>query len=418
MTTDHAVLTPDPPLATLDRVRLPALRVGAAALVLFLIAIVFLFPGGNTAYRQQFFRSYLQAYLLWLGAGLGCAALLMLHHLTGGNWGWVIRRPLEAGAATIPIMAVLFVPILLAVTQVYLWPTERDHLGPHKRAYLSVGAFTVRSVAYLLIWIIIALALLGWSARAEEVTSPRFGRFLRKFSAAGLLLWGITISLASVDWVMSLEQDWYSTVFGMIFMVGQALTALCVTTIAVAVFVPRAPQPYDQRLHRETPPGTVPAALLNDLGNLIFTFVILYTYMAFSQYLIIWCGNIREEVVWYTHRTRGVWRVVGLVLVIFHFAVPFLALLHRRIKRNPRTLVTIAVMLIVMRQLDMIWMISPSPRLPAAGDWTAWQVLYAIWLDLAAPLAMGGLWFWFFLYRLRHRPLLPDVPFDLGGHHG
>jgi hypothetical protein len=339
----------------------------------------------------QFFRSYLLAYLFWLGIALGCLAIVMIQYLSGGAWGLFTRRILESGMGTLPYLAVLFIPILIGFHHLYLWarPEDLAHDAAlqHKHAYLNVPFFVLRTVLYFGLWVGMAYLLNIWSVRQDhEGSSPRLERRFRLLSGPGLVLYVLAGTFAAIDWVMSLEPHWSSTIFGISLLVGQGLNAFAFT-IAVAALLARQ-QPLSDAISPK---------VFKDLGNLLLSFVMLWAYMAFSQYLLIWSGNLPEEATWYVHRLRGGWWWIGLALIVLHFAVPFVLLLSRDLKRNFRTLAMVAVALMAMRLVDIFWLVTPA-FVPS---------LRVHWLDVAAPVGLGGLWLALFLGRLRRQPLLP-----------
>jgi hypothetical protein len=370
-------------VARVDRVQRQSIIVGVIGLALCAIGGFF-----NPA---QFFRSYLVAFLFWSGLPLGCLAVLMLHHLVGGGWGFLIRRLLEAATRTMPIVAILFVPILLGVPHLYIWAhpeaVAADPLLQHKRVYLNVPSFVARAVAYFVIWIAITHFLNRWSAEADDTGAASFTRRLYALSGPGLVVYALTMSFASLDWVMSIEPDWFSTIYSALFMVGQVLSALAFAT-AMLMFIAFA-EPLSE---------IVSPRYLNDLGNMLLTFVILWAYMAFSQFLIIWSGNLTDEIGWYLHRVRGGWQWVAAGVLAFHFALPFLLLLSREIKRNLRSLSLLAAALLFMRLIDMVWNVDP------AFDAARFRLH---WMDWMASLGVGGIWTAAFLSQLKRRPLLP-----------
>jgi hypothetical protein len=338
----------------------------------------------------QLLRSYLVGFLFWLGVPLGCLALLLLHHLVGGNWGFVSRRSFEAASRTLPVLAGFFLPILLGLRELYPWAAagavEADPALQHKAVYLNRGSFLLRAGVFFAIWVLLALFVNRYSREQDKGERAWLGR-LQLVGALGLLLYGLTITFAAVDWVMSLEPHWFSTVYGLLFMVGQVLSGLAFVVVVLALL--SRFEPLSRRLQ---------PAHFHDLGNLILAFVLLWAYLAFSQYLIIWSGNLPEEIPWYVHRLDGGWQWLGLILIVFHFAVPFLVLLSRTVKRQAQTLVKVAVALLVFRVVDLFWLAAPAFS-PGA--------LRVHWLDLAAPLAIGGFWLSVFFWQLKALPLLP-----------
>jgi len=360
----------------LDRVQGAALALGGAGAI-----------GCAIAARTRgwaFLSSYLFAYLLGLGLSLGSMALIMFHRLVGGAWGVAIRRFLESGMRTLPLMTVLFLPIAFGVRDFYPWAAGS---GPGPKAYLNAPFFLARAAAYFAAWGLVAALLTRWLDGEERAGEPAFHRRIQLLSGGALVGYGVTVTFASIDWAMSLEADWVSTMYGMIFIVGQALTSLAFAIAALSLL--RRARPFPEALVEQD---------FNDLGNLLLTFVMLWAYLAFAQYLIVWSGDLPRENRWYLRRPTGGWSWVALTLLLFQFGAPFFILLFRRAKRNPRVLGTIAGALLALRVLDLFWIAAPATR--AAGP--------AIdWADGAALAGVGGLWVGFFLRDLKRRPLLP-----------
>lgn len=369
------------PPASLSRAQRIALVAGVAGLAVCGL--------GYAADHGQFARSYLMAFVFWSGVALGSLALLMISHLSGGAWGVVSRRIFEAASRTLPLLAVLFLPIALGLSDLYLWSqpdaVAADPILQHKAPYLNDGFFLVRAVLYFVIWSGMAWLLSGWSRQQDEGggTSLR----MQRLSGGGLVIYAITVFFMSVDWIMSLDPHWFSTIYGMLFMVGQGLSALAFT-IAVVVLLSRS-EPFAR---------IIGAAHLHDLGKLTLAFVMLWGYLTFSQYLIVWSANLPEEIPWYLARMGGGWGWVGLLLVFGHFFLPFFVLLNRDIKRNGRLILIVAVFILAIRFVDLFWLIGPPHGAHA---------LTVHWLDLAAPLGVGGLFMAMFLWQLSTRPLLP-----------
>jgi len=376
-----------------DRLQRLSLIVGGVALAVCAL--------GGYSNRAQFFQSYLVAYLFWIGIALGCVAILMLQHLTGGAWGLVIRRILEAGTTTLPLMAVLALPWLLGLHDLYSWTrpdvVAGDPILRHKQLYLNVPFFLARMAFYFTAWLALSYFLNKWSTEQDRTADPSIvGRF-QGLSGGGLVLYGFTVTFASIDWVMSLEPHWFSTIYGMLFIVGQALATMA---FVIAVLMLLA--------NREPLSGIVTASHFHDLGTLMFAFVMLWAYISFSQFLIIWAGNTREEIPWYLRRFAGGWLWLALLILLFHFALPFLLLLSRTIKSNRRVLAAVAIALLVMRQVDLYWLVIPGLH----------QQIN--WMDFAAPVGVGGLWGAAFIWNLKRRPLLPlhDPRLSEATHHG
>jgi hypothetical protein len=365
-----------------DKLQIRLVIAGAVLLVICLAA--------GFADRAEFFRSYLIAFLFWIGITLGSLALLMVQHLTGGRWALVIRRILEAGSRTLPLMAVAALPLLAGMRTLYSWsrPGQTDPVVLSKQLYLNPTFFVVRMILYFLVWFTLAYFLNKWS-REEDAGEAglKLWMHMEGLSGIGLVIYGLTVTFASVDWVMSLEPQWYSTIYGLLFMVSQALTALAFATTILIWLSER--KPLSQ---------VVRPAQFQDLGSFLLTFVMLWAYMEFSQFLIIWGGNLTSEIPWYLRRMEGVWGNIGLLLVIMSFFFPFFLLLFRHVKRRMRSLLIVALLILMMRLVDMYWMV-----LPAFGGGN----VRLSWMNVALPLGMGGLWFAHFLWQLQRMPILP-----------
>ena len=348
---------------------------------------------------DQFFRAYLLAFMAWLGVSLGSMAILMLRHLTKGGWGMVIRRILGAAMRCLPLMTLLFVPILFGMPKLYLWARPLDsiqdiHLRQHLEGitgtYLSVHGFIIRAAIYFAIWNVLSLLLTRWSAQQDHPPVRDNSSKFKALSAPGLILYGFTITFAAIDWIMSIDPSWFSTIFGLSFLIGQVLSALCFAVVVERILFRYKPM---SRLLKPV--------YVHDHGKFILTFIMVWAYFAFSQWLIIWAGNLPEEITWYMRRLNGGWGHVGLFLVLFHFAVPFVVLLSRPFKRDITRLVWLAVWLLLMRYVDLFWIIEPSFS-------TTFKVT---WLDIIVPIAMGGLYLAYFFRNLSSRPLIPAYDF-------
>lgn len=341
--------------------------------------------------QARFFQAYLVAYLFWLGLALGCLAVVMLNHVISSNWGFVVRRLAEAGAMTLPFMAVLFVPLLFGLNTLYEWARPEvmaaDEILQQKTWYLNLPFFVIRLVIYFAVWIGLAYFLNRWSDKQDQSGGSAWARRLWILSRYGLVFYVLTATFASFDWGMSLEPHWYSTIYGLTFVVGQGLTALAFVTVALAWLA------NDKPLSE-----VVTGDHFNDLGNLLLTFVILWGYIAYSQLIIIWSGNLVEEIPWYLTRIQDGWEWVVLALILFHFVVPFALLLSGRAKRNKGFLAALAGGILVMRLVDLFWLIAPALR--ESG-------FQLHWLDVVLPLGLGGFWLAIFSHYLRQKPLLP-----------
>jgi hypothetical protein len=340
---------------------------------------------GAFARPEQFLHSYLLGYLFWLELAVGGFAILMLHTLIGGRWGYVIRRPLEAAAGTLPLMALLFVPLAIGHGVLYKQPFAAHSFDA---AYLSTSFFFLRAVFYFLVWILFAFLLISWSKKQDAAGGWSDLKRMQALSGPGLILYGLTITFASVDWVMALEHGFFSTIYGMLFIVMPALATMAFVVMTMTV------------LSRHKPVAdVVKPNHFHDQGNLLLTFVMLWAYLSFSQFLIIWAGNLVDEIPWYVKRAEGGWAPVALGLVLFHFALPFLLLLHRPIKQDNRRLSMVAGLLFIMSWVDLYWIIMPifSPNGPDPS-----------WMDLAATFAVGGFWLALFVRNLKSKPFFPQ----------
>ncbi|MDQ6654012.1 MAG: hypothetical protein M3Y84_14885 [Acidobacteriota bacterium] len=370
-----------PPLV--KRIQQRALIVGVIFMVLLAVGFVL--------DRPQFFHSYLFAFSFWAGISVGSLALLMLQHLTGGGWGLVIRRVLEAATRTLPLVVILFLPIVAGAHWIYRWTDTREMAKTaalaEKAKYLNVPFFTIRAAVYLAIWLALAFFLNRWSILQDQTADREFTRRMQLISGPGMVLFVFTVTFAAIDWFMSLDPEWSSTIYGFIFVAAWSLSALAFVIAVMAM------------LSKHEPMNTVVAQLhFHDLGKLLLALVMLWSYFAFSQFLIIWSGNLPEEIRWYLPRTRGGWGVTALAVVILHFAFPFLFLLSRSLKRNAGKLVIVAALVLVMRLFDLLWMIAPT---------FTGEHFRISWMDVVAPIGIGGVWLAMFSWQLSKRALIP-----------
>ena len=341
--------------------------------------------------RAQFFHSYLFAFSFWAGISVGSLALLMLQHLTGGGWGLVIRRVLEAATRTLPLVLILFVPIVSGARWIYPWThaeeMARNAALTEKARYLNLSFFSIRAAIYFGIWLTLAYFLNRWSLMQDRTAESQFGKRMRVISGPGMVLFVFTVTFASIDWFMSLDPEWSSTIYGFIFVASWALSALAFVIAVMAILAKQEPMDHIvAQLH------------FHDLGKLLLALVMLWSYFAFSQYLIIWSGNLPDEIRWYLPRIHGAWGAIALAVVILHFAFPFLFLLSRSFKRHASKLVIVAILILVMRLVDLFWMITPSLT---NGRF------HISWMDLVAPIGIGGLWLATFAWALQQRALIP-----------
>lgn len=359
------------------------------ALVAGVIGLV-LSAAGAFMDATQFFRSYLVAFLFVASLSLGCIVILMIQYLTGGAWGLMIRRIAEAGARMMPLVLIAFVPIVFGMNRIYPWTNAdlmaHDHLLHAKAKYLNTPFFIGRSAFFLLAWVVIAFLLTRWSEQQEERVEFSRIRSLGKISAGGLVFMALTMTFASVDWLMSLEPKWFSTMFGISYMVGNTLSGFAFVIVIATL------------LYRYEPLSRfVTAQYFRDLGNLLFATIMFWAYVTFSEFLLIWYANIREEVPWYLTRMNGGWGYVTLMMAGLHFFLPWFILLMRSVKDRADRLRVIAILMLVMRVVYYFWTVAPAFH----------ETLHISWMDFATVIGLVGIWFFFFATQIRRLPLLP-----------
>lgn len=381
--------------AIVSRFRTTALVVGAVCSVIAIVVAV--------VNLKLFLQSWLVAFMFWLGLSLGCLTLLMLQYTSGGNWGILGRRFWEAATKTLPFLFLMWLPLVIGMKVLYPWVTMKPEelLADRAKFWLNPNLFVVRGLIYFALWGLWAWRLNRWSQREErgDATPQRFVR-IQNFSGAGIVMYAITITFAAVDWIMSLSPMWWSTVFGMVFMVGECLTAFAFTIYLLARFKQEEPlSPIVKPDH------------FHDYGKLMFTFVILWAYLSFSQWLVIWQGNITGEIRWYLDRVHGHWKILATLLIFFHFVLPFGIMLSRSLKRQPRKLVRMVFWILIIRLVDLFWYVQPSFHSAAEvhGDPStlapmSWSI---VGMNVVNVLAIGGLWLAIFYYYLGKRSLMP-----------
>lgn len=366
-----------------------AAQIQRRSLIAGIVALAF-WGVGAFLHPDEIFQSYLVGYLFWSGIALGSLAIIMLQYLTGGEWGVVIRRPLEAATRTLPILVLLFIPLAFGMQGMYTrahTAQTTDATPPSEDPYLLTKFFLLRAAFYFAVWLLLAYLLTHWSKKQDRTADPRWSKRLQTLSGPGLVVYGFTATFAGVDWVMSLQADWNSTIFGMLVMGSQVLSALAFVVI-IAVLLSAFP-PLSKVL--------VPKHF-HDLGKLLLTFVMLWAYFAFSQLLIIWAGNLPEEISFYMPRFVGPWRWIGLTMIVFEFALPFVLLLSRDLKRHARGLAVVAIILLCMRFIDLFWLVGPAFH-PA--------LVPLPWMELLATIGLGGIWLAVYMSQLKRQPLLP-----------
>ena len=341
--------------------------------------------------REEFFQSYSFAFLYWGGFSIGGLGVLLMHHTVGGKWGVTIRRLLEAQMRTIPLIAVLIIPILFGLRFLYPWANHdvvmQTPVLQHKAPYLNTPFFIGRVVLYFAIFLFWGFRVNRMADRQDETGDPTLRERMRAFSAPGILIFTIVGTFAYIDWILSADVQFFSTVYGAMILIGDILQAIAMSII-VLVLASR-----ENRFG-----GRVNAPILHDLGNMMFAFVIFWAYLSASQLIIVWPANLPQEIGWYLDRVRGFWKYLAAVTALSMFAIPFCLLLSQDRKRNPIRLMRVAIFILCARIVDMFWIVEPTHR-------THGFALY--WTDFAAFLGIGGIWVYVYLGQLRRRPLLP-----------
>ena len=398
-------------MQALDRFRTPeivnrwrTLALGAGGLGVLVWAF------GAYLEPEQALRSWLLGFIFWGGIGLGSLGVLMLQYLTGGAWGVVIRRLLEAGSRTLPIIILLFIPLAVGVgtKSVYEWThlPATDHIMQQRGVYMTSWFWIVRSLIYFSIWGLMVVLLNRWSAEQDVTTDVEGSRLvlerMSRFSGPMLFIYCVIVTFAAVDWMLMLDAHWFSTIWGLLFVAGWGLSCLCFMVVVLAQFASIAP--LDAVIGRRH---------FHDLGKLMLALVMVWAYFNFSQFLIIWSGNIPEETGWWLARMKNGWGWVGAALILFHFAFPFVVLLQQDFKRRARWISGLAIFILVMRIVDMLYLIGPSNRITGGQQGVSW-------LDLVGVIAVGGIWLWWFFGQLLRRSVFPvnDPYFEGAIEHG
>jgi hypothetical protein len=338
---------------------------------------------------QQFSFSYLTAFIFWLTLGLGGFFFTMIHHLTGAVWSLVLRRISETAMALMPVMALLFLPVVtgLLQDQIYVWSSQSDAIIEVKSGYLNIPFFLIRSALYFLIWIILGRWLYNTSLQQDDrFDAARLTR-MRRISGPGMALFALSITFAAFDWIMSLDPHWYSTIFGLYIFSG-SLLAIYTFLILFTSFL----------RHQHVLTDTIHVEHYHDLGKFLFGFTIFWGYIAFSQYFLIWYANIPEETIWYRHRWEGSWKILTMTLVFGHFLLPFIALMPRFVKRSIKLLRSIAIWILAMHYIDLYWIIMPN--LHHHG-------LHYSWMDVTSLIGIGGIFLWFFWRLFKRQAVVP-----------
>mgnify|MGYP000005845595 CR=1 FL=1 len=373
-----------------------ALGVGGIGTLILLISAII-----SPEMREQALRSWLLGFIFWAGLSIGSLGILLLQYLTGGAWGVVIRRIIEASSRTLPLVILMFLPIFFGATSMYEWthPEQADEtlkkILQHRAPYLNLTAWSIRAIVYFALLSLMMYLLNKWSRQMDEIGDWELLKKASQFSGPGMVFFILIVSFASIDWVMTLDPHFYSTIWGFLFVAGWGLSSFAFTILILAWLSFR--EPLNQVVGRRH---------FHDLGKLLLAFVMVWAYFNFSQFLIIWSGNLPEETFWYIERMEGGWGIIGVLLITLHFAFPFVVLLSRDVKRNAKWIATMALFIILMRFVDLYYIIGPAPRISTHG--TKLTLMQSLsWMDFIAPFAVGGLWLWYFFGELQKRPLVP-----------
>ena len=368
-----------PPAADLDRLGRAALAVGGAGALAT--------AGFALANPARFFQAYLVAYVWVLGLAVGSFGLMSIHHLSRGGWGLMIRRILEAATRTIPLLALAFAPIPLGMKTLYPWAGAHAHAHGFRAAYLTPNGFVARAAICFAIWSVLSLALSKMSLKQDKTGELRLAKRMQSLSAAAVILHVLAMTSCAIDWLMSLTPHWSSTIYGFYLIVGQIVSALAFVIVVSVFLAGRAPLA-----------GRFRTEHFHDYGKLLLAFIMIWAYFSVSQFLIIWSGNLPEETSWYMSRMSGGWKWFSLGLVVLHFVLPFVLLLSRSLKRDGARLARVAGMMMLVRWLDLHWLVAPA--------FSEHANIHP--LDVTSALALGGVWFFLFTRELKTRSLLPD----------
>jgi hypothetical protein len=340
---------------------------------------------------KEFYQSYLFAYLYWVGFSVGGLGILLLNNVVGGRWGVTTRSFLLAAARTLPAMLLLFIPFFFGMRHIWPWAdpskVSTDAFLWHKRHYMNIPFFWIRVAFYFAIFLFFTFRMRSMADQQDATGDPVWASRMRRFSAPGLLVFVFVATFAYIDWVLSTDNQFYSTVYGAMLLIGNILQtfALVITVLILASKNGRFG-------------GRVNSNLLHDLGNLMFAFTIFWTYLSVSQLIIIWPADLPQEIAWYLDRVRGSWKVIAATVSLIMFAIPFLALLSQARKQTPHRLIRVAVWLMIAKAIDLFWIIEPTYRKTG---------LTLYWTDFAAFVGVGGVWLYLYLGYLQSRPLLP-----------
>ena len=384
---DHVTLRPEqatiPPGHTWTRLPM----IGAAAFVVGAVVSALLGMGNP----KQFFFSWLVSFLFFLSLALGGLFFVLIQYAAQGTWGIVVRRIGETVFATLPLMAALFLPLLLGLHDLYEWThheaVAQDAVLQWKAPFLNVPFFLIRALIYFAVWSFIAITYYRGSRRQDETGDLTISARLRRVAGPSIIVLAITSTFASIDWIMSLTPHWYSTMFGVYFFAGSFVGFIALLSVLVVAM--RGAGLLDT---------VITAEHLHDIGKLLFAFTAFWAYIAFSQFFLIWYANLPEETIWFKARLEGSWKSVSVLLMVGHFAAPFFFLMGRAVKRRGSTLAFGGVWLLTMHFIDLYWQVMPT--LHAEG------VRVSV-LDVAALVAIGGAFVAATSWLMRRQALVP-----------
>jgi hypothetical protein len=373
--------------------------------VSLIVGIIFLAFSGYGYFQDKtnFFLNYLTAFVFWLSVALGALFFIMIHHITGANWSTVLRRISENIAATMPLMVILFIPILFGIHELYEWShpelvdpnsAQFDKIIYGKSGFLNIPFFYIRTAVYLIVWTWLALSLRKKSLVQDNGHNDKITSSFKKLSAQGIILFAITITFASFDWLMSLDPHWFSTIFGVYIFSGSLLAFLCFLVIMLT---------YHRKNNAFNNIFTIEH--YHDIGKLIIAFIIFWAYMAFSQYFLIWYANLPEENYWFLYRWENSWKYISLLIIFGHFVLPFIALITRIAKRSVIFMSAVSIWILVMHYLDLYWLVLPTHHRDG---------IHFNFYDIAPLLGIGGLFVWYFWRLHSSKPVIPVSDPSLG----
>lgn len=382
--------------------RMPKLGGLLGILGILMLVLSFVMPGLGGP--KQFFQAYLYGWIFWMSVTMGCFGFMVLHNLVRGSWGVPVIRLFEAGAKSIPLMGLLFLPVFFGISYLYPWMdaarVATDPVLLHKTMWENPTFFFVRNVFYYLVWITITQVLTSMAARQDRTGNGGLAQTRINFAAPAFVLYIITLTFAITDWVVSLDAHWYSTISGFYFVATSGLAALAFINMLTCYMKFTGNKPHAEIV---TPQVT------RDLGNLTLTLTLIWAYFSLSQYLITWSGNLPDEITFYVQRNTGLLKQMSAFLMVGQFFLPFLMLLSGKSKRFPRLLFNISLWIFFVRIIDVFWNVVPAYSGLSEG-------LRFHWTYIAGFIGIGGIWIAAFFTLLKRNALVPvpDAPVTEG----